>query len=171
MKGSALLKVVVVSDTHMPRMAKTLPSVLVKDLQTADLIIHAGDWQTLDAYHLFSKYTSVVGVYGNVDDEEVRRQFNEKEIIHIGYYTIGLTHGHGTKKTTEERALETFGDEKVHCIIFGHSHIPVLKSVNGVLLFNPGSATDKRRQSMYSYGIITIDDELRCEHVFYQSKS
>lgn len=164
------MRVVVVSDTHMPRMAKKLPDVLEKDLQSADLIIHAGDWQTLAVYQLFSKYASIVGVYGNVDDEDVRSKFNEKEIIHIGDYTFGLTHGHGTKKTTEERALEMFTKDEVDCIIFGHSHIPVLKSVNGVLLFNPGSATDKRRQPKYSYGIITIGDELRCEHVFYHSK-
>lgn len=133
-------------------MAKKLPGVLIQDLQSADLIIHAGDWQTLDVYYLFAKYATVVGVHGNVDDDEVRSKFNEKEIIHIGDYTFGLTHGHGTRKTTEERALAMFAEDEVDCIIFGHSHIPVMKNVNGVLLFNPGSATDKRRQPQYSYG-------------------
>lgn len=165
------MKIIVVSDTHMPHMAKKLPHVLEKDLETADLIIHAGDWQTLDVYHLFSKYATVIGVHGNVDNDEVRSKFNEKEIIHFGGYTFGITHGHGTHKSTEERALAMFSEEEVDCIIFGHSHIPLHKNVNGVLLFNPGSPTDKRRQPQYSYGVITLDDDqLDAKHVFYDSK-
>lgn len=151
-------------------MAKKLPSRLAKDLRSADLIIHAGDWQTLHVYDMFREYAEVVGVYGNVDNDNVRKKFNEKEVIRIGEYAIGITHGHGTKNTTEERALAMFAEEKVDCIVFGHSHFPVSKTVNGVLLFNPGSPTDKRRQPQYSHGLITIDDELRSEHVFYATK-
>lgn len=164
------MKLVVVSDTHMPRMAKKLPSKLVEDLRTADLIIHAGDWQTVDVSRMFQEFAPVVGVYGNTDDDDVREKFNKKEIIHIGEYTIGITHGHGTKKTTEERVLKMFAEDEVDCIIYGHSHIPVCKTVNGVLLFNPGSPTDKRRQPSYSYGVLTISDRFRAEHVFYNVK-
>jgi uncharacterized protein len=41
-------------------------------------------------------------------------------------FRIGITHGHGKGKTTKKRAIAAFEDEKVDCIIFGHSHIPVM---------------------------------------------
>lgn len=48
--------------------------------------------------------------------------------------------------TTEKRAIATFEEDHVNCIIYGHSHIPALKHENDVLIFNPGSFTDKGRQ-------------------------
>lgn len=170
MMGVRFLKIVVISDTHMPRMAKKIPSVLEKDLRTSDMIIHAGDWQTLDVYDMFSQYAPVVGVYGNVDQEKVRRKLKEKEIVQFHHVTIGITHGHGKGKSTEERVFQTFADDQVDCIIFGHSHNPVMKTVNGILLFNPGSPTDKRRQKQYSYGVITIEKEWSIKHVYFDSK-
>lgn len=164
------MKIVVVSDTHMPRMAKKLPSRLVEDLQDADFIIHAGDWQTMDLYYELSAYADVAGVTGNVDGWDMVERFKEKEMIELKGFKIGVTHGHGTKLTTEKRALAAFEEENVDCIIFGHSHIPVKKYENGILLFNPGSPTDKRRQDRYSHGIIRIDGGLSAEHVYYESK-
>ncbi|MFV8830451.1 metallophosphoesterase family protein [Alkalihalobacterium sp. APHAB7] len=57
------------------------------------------------------------------------------------------------------------------CIIFGHSHIPIIKKVGSVLLFNPGSATDKRKQTHFSYGILHIVESIEPEHVFYETKN
>ncbi|KKB38817.1 putative phosphoesterase [Bacillus thermotolerans] len=59
-------------------------------------------------------------------------------------------------------------DEEVDCIVFGHSHIPYLRFEKGVLMFNPGSATDKRRLPYYSYGILTVDKTIKAEHIFYK---
>lgn len=56
----------------------------------------------------------------------------------MGEFRIGIVHGHGTGKTAEKRAIEAFADDAVDCIIYGHSHIPILKENNGVILFNPG---------------------------------
>lgn len=66
--------------------------------------------------------------------------------------------------------MEAFAVDPVDCIIFGHSHIPVLKEVNGAILFNPGSCTDKRRQLKPSFGIITVKNGLHAEHVFFDKE-
>jgi uncharacterized protein len=60
--------------------------------------------------------------------------------------------------------------DNVDCIVFGHSHIPVLKKTNEILVFNPGSPTDKRRQKEFSYGIMTIGEKIIAEHVFFPDK-
>ncbi|MEB1809287.1 MAG: metallophosphoesterase [Bacillaceae bacterium] len=164
------MKIVVVSDTHMPRKAKELPPRLLRDLKTADLIIHAGDWQIISVFEELSKYARVVGVSGNVDGPDIKSHFKEKLILSINGFKIGVVHGHGQKLTTEKRALATFKEDHVDCIIFGHSHIPILKRVENVLLFNPGSATDKRKQTHFSYGILHIGESIEAEHIFYETK-
>jgi predicted phosphodiesterase len=65
-----------------------------------------------------------------------------------------------------------FADDGVHAVLFGHSHVPYCEWHGGVLCFNPGSPTDKRRQPNYSYGIIRIaNDKLEPQLVFYSDKS
>jgi predicted phosphodiesterase len=43
-------------------------------------------------------------------------------------------------------------------VVFGHSHIPYLDDALGLLLLNPGSATDRRRQSACTIARLTIED-------------
>jgi uncharacterized protein len=164
------MKVVVVSDTHMPKKAKQLPSRLLSDLGACDLIIHAGDWQTVDLFYELKQYAPVIGVNGNVDGPELKGLLKSKEIVKACDFYIGVVHGHGTGKTTERRAIETFADDDVDCIIYGHSHIPVVKEINGRIIFNPGSPTDKRRQKEFSYGILTIGEKIIAEHIFFEDK-
>ncbi len=152
------MKIVVVADTHLPKRSKGLPEQLKEELSTAEQIIHAGDWQTIEVYEEFKKYGEVIGVSGNADDEVIRELLPTKRIVSCMGYKIGIVHGDGKGKTTEKRALETFQDDEVDIIIFGHSHIPYIRYVNGVLLFNPGSATDKRKLPVYSFGTMTIDE-------------
>ncbi|WP_100011506.1 metallophosphoesterase family protein [Lentibacillus sediminis] len=165
------MKVTVIADTHMPKMAKELPARLVQELNTTDLIIHAGDWNSIDVLQCLAAYAPVKGVYGNVDSEEIIEQFPEREILHISGHKIGVVHGHGTGKTTEKRALDAFSEDVVEMIIFGHSHIPMVKYVKKILLLNPGSPTDKRKLPYYSFAVLNIDKEIQAELIFYQEKS
>lgn len=161
------MKIVVLSDTHMPKKAQQLPERLKEELPSADLIIHAGDWQTLEVYEELKKYAPVKGVYGNVDGEEIQAQFPYKQIVEVEGKRIGLVHGHGEKKTTEKRVVEAFEGEEPDLIIFGHSHLPLLRFVKKTMLFNPGSVTDKRRLPSYSFGILTMEANIRAEHIFF----
>ena len=165
------MKVVVISDTHMPRKAIQLPRILKRDLEECDFIIHAGDWQTVDLYYQLQQFAPTIGVTGNVDGRELKSLLKTKELFIIGEFRIGIVHGHGTGKTTEKRAIDTFADDVVDCIIYGHSHIPILKENNGVILFNPGSPIDKRRQKEFSYGILTIGEKIIAKHIFFEDSN
>lgn len=164
------MKIVVISDTHLPKRKKGLPARLIEELQEADMIIHAGDWQTIDVYKELQKYAKVVGVYGNVDDEEITELLPSKIIVKACGFTIGITHGHGKGMTTEKRAIAAFEGEKVDCIIFGHSHIPVKRCEGDIFIFNPGSPTDERRQKQYSFGMFKISDKIIAEHIFFNEE-
>jgi uncharacterized protein len=163
------MKITVLSDTHMPRRGKGFPEALVKDMEESELIIHAGDFQTSEIYNSLSEYGELTGVVGNVDGEELKRILPKKKILEVHGIKIGIVHGDGKGKTTEKRADEAFSNEDVDIIIFGHSHIPYLRYHQGVLLFNPGSPTDRRRQPAYSHGVLLIEDESSwtLQHKFY----
>ncbi|MEH7012483.1 metallophosphoesterase family protein [Neobacillus niacini] len=164
------MKIVVLSDTHFPKRKKGLPTRLLEELKDVEIIIHAGDWLTIDVYHELQAYARVEGVYGNVDDEEIIGLLPSQKIVEVGGFTIGITHGHGKGKTTEKRAIASFEEEKVDCIIFGHSHIPVKRYEGDILIFNPGSPTDKRRQKLFSFGVITLSDKIIAEHIFFNEE-
>ncbi|MGM9921753.1 MAG: metallophosphoesterase family protein [Bhargavaea sp.] len=165
------MKIVILGDTHMPRMAKALPPRLIPELETADRIIHTGDWQTLEVFHKLNRYAPVDGVYGNADPPEIREQFGREKRFSFDGITVSLVHGDGKGKTTPLRALETFREEQPDIILFGHSHIPYHEHHDGIVLFNPGSPTDKRRQPEFSFGILeTAETGFTLHHIFYSSK-
>lgn len=166
-----MIKITVLSDTHMPRMSKVLPAPLIHDIQDSDFIFHAGDWSDMPVYEELSSMGKVHGVTGNTDLIMLRGILPEQTIVEAGGKRFGIVHGHLGKGSTEENALAAFSGEEVDCIIFGHSHIPLLKQHGNCILFNPGSPTDKRRQQQYSHGVITIDGDIHAEHVFYDHKS
>ncbi len=141
----------------------------MKELEDADFIIHAGDWQTIDVYEELIHYAPTTGVYGNVDDNQIKEKFDLKSIVEIGSLRIGITHGHGRRKTTEKRSVELFEGDGVDIVIFGHSHIPVHKEYDGKIVFNPGSPTYKRRQPKYSFGKLELSEDgcFTLEHVFF----
>ncbi|MFS0576460.1 metallophosphoesterase family protein [Sporosarcina sp. 179-K 3D1 HS] len=160
------MKIVLLADTHLPSGRNKLPSRLLEACGTADLIIHAGDWKSMQVYEELSQYAEVIGVSGNVDDEDIRRSFPLKQTVEVSDYRIGIVHGHGEGKTTEKRALEAFEDEAVDIIVFGHSHIPMMRYAGKTLMINPGSPTAKRKLPNYSFCILHIEQEVRVEFVF-----
>lgn len=165
------MRIGIISDTHMPTRAKQLPQALRTGLSGVDMILHAGDWTKLDVADALQQIAPVDGVAGNNDGEDIIRRFGRKKILTLAGYRIGIVHGDGFKKTTEVRAWEAFAGDKVDIILFGHSHVPFLRRHQGVLVFNPGSATDKRRQPQYSYGILTLGDTAQAQHFYYDDKS
>ncbi|CAI6033145.1 metallophosphoesterase family protein [Cohnella sp. JJ-181] len=170
------MKILVVADTHMPRMSKRLPSALLRELTDAAAIIHAGDWTRMSVYEALAAYAPVYGVVGNNDGPEIAARFGMRELLTLDGCRIGVVHGHGAplRTKTEAYALSAFKSEKLDAIVYGHSHVPILRRepAGGMLIFNPGSPTDKRRQPRYSFGIMeTKDGKLSARHVYYTDKS
>jgi hypothetical protein len=44
--------------------------------------------------------------------------------------------------------------------VFGHTHYPVNRKIDGVYFFNPGSAVDKRFAKSRSIGILEIGTDI-----------
>lgn len=151
------MKIGVIADTHLYHRAAPLPPVVLHIFADADYIIHAGDIVGRDVISLLETLAPVTAVAGNLDTDEVRERYGEKKIIHFGPFSIGLCHGDGKKGRTLDRAIGCFQGEQVACIIFGHSHTPYTGYHGGILVFNPGSPTDKRWNRHYSVGMIELN--------------
>ena len=161
------MRIIVLGDTHIPKRAKELPSRLIEELKNAELIIHTGDWSSMEVYEELRQFAEVKGVTGNVESDEVIEFFPKRTVIEAGGFRLGVIHGDGTKWTTERRALEAFSEEQVDVILFGHSHIPYLRYHKKKLLINPGSPTDKRQSPFKSFVILDIQDTIRPSFVFF----
>ncbi|TXK85458.1 metallophosphoesterase family protein [Paenibacillus sp. N3.4] len=165
------MRIGVIADTHLSERVQKLPDALVEGLQGVELIIHAGDWISPHVIGLVEQIAPCESVIGNNDGPDIRKRYELKKLLTYGGFRIGLIHGDGFRKTTEERAREAFEDEQPDIIIFGHSHIPFDQTIHGIRMFNPGSPTDKRRQPLYSYGILRLGESIHAEHFFYDNKS
>lgn len=155
----------VVADTHMPRRGKRFPTALVAGLDGVDMIIHAGDITEGWVLEELSKLAPVTAVAGNVDSPEVAEANGYRKTLDIQGKTIGVFHGHGSGGKTVERAYSAFSG--ADCIVFGHSHIPYCRRHGDVLMFNPGSPTDKRRQPQYSYGLLFVEDIITGKIIYF----
>jgi putative phosphoesterase len=154
------MRVGVLSDTHIPEITEDLPSSIYKDFSNIDLIIHAGDIVDLNTLKKLKKINVVEAVCGNMDYPEVRKLLKQKEIINVGGFKIGIFHGWGPPSGLIALLKGEFKNQKVDCIVFGHSHNPVSAVDAGVLYFNPGSPTDKIFAPYNSYGILEISDKI-----------
>ena len=149
-------KIGVISDTHIPQF-KQLPPAIWQHFDGVERIIHAGDLSVLSVITELETIAPVVAVQGNIEEEEVMLQLPIKREIMVGNCRIGIVHILGDSRTRARVARQEFPNARV--VIFGHSHIPWNEDANGQLLFNPGSATDRRRQPTCSIGLLQVDDD------------
>ena len=145
------MRLLLISDTHVPRRARDLPAAVWAAVESADVVVHAGDWvepPLLDA--LEERARRLVAVWGNNDGDELRRRLPEVSRCELGGLRLGVVHETGPAQGRERRAAAAYPDLDV--LVFGHSHIPWdTTTATGLRLLNPGSPTDRRRQPACTY--------------------
>ncbi|MEU5256562.1 metallophosphoesterase family protein [Streptomyces longwoodensis] len=152
------MRLLLVSDTHLPKRAKVLPAPLLDEIPRADVVVHAGDWvdtATLDL--LEERSRRLVAVYGNNDGPALRARLPEVAYADLGGLHFGVVHETGPAQGREARCAARFPDLDV--LVFGHSHIPWDTTAStGLRLLNPGSPTDRRRQPHCTYLTAAVTD-------------
>jgi putative phosphoesterase len=141
---------VVIADTHIPRRARGLPEELISHLKRADLILHAGDLIEASLLDELSLYAPVRAVKGNVDLPE--SNLPETIEFDFGDARTAMIHDSGRKWGRRKRLKKRFPTARV--VVFGHSHAPFLEDEDRLLLLNPGSPTDKRRQPRRTFALL-----------------
>lgn len=151
------MRVVVLADTHAPRHWKGCPPAVARHLRGADLILHAGDVCVSSVLDELSAYAPVKAVRGNNDGADVA-EWGAPDTLEITLdgLPVAMIHDSGTAAGRTRRMSRFFPEAGL--VVFGHSHIPMDETGDGVRVFNPGSPTDRRRQPHGTVGLLLIED-------------
>lgn len=152
-EATSALKIGLVSDTHGlydPRVGQAL--------RGSDVILHAGDVGSTQVLDELGLIAPLQVVRGNVDRPDAGWPLSLT--LTLSGLTIHALHvlpvaqsdlaawAQSTQASQRlpkpaERLLHAF-DPSVEVVVFGHSHLPCLVALGGVMWVNPGSAGPKR---------------------------
>ncbi len=149
-----MIKIGLLSDTHLHTVTDEFKENVHRAFNDCQVIIHAGDLTEISILAVF-KNKEVHAVCGNCCNFLTHAALPEKKSVNIGGYMFGICHGAGNRINIEERMYDLFAE--MDCIVFGHTHIPVCKTVGGILLINPGSFSSTGKYGAPgTYGIIEV---------------
>src|ERR1051326_274565 len=120
--------IAVISDTHLPRGARRIPDGCVEHLKAADLILHAGDFVSIEALEEIEAIgPPLAAVHGNVDSTAVRNRLPAERTVDASGVQIAMLHDAGPSRGRIERMRARFPD--AGAVVYGHSHIPLHEEI------------------------------------------
>ena len=157
--------IAVISDTHLPRGARRLPEACVERIAAADLLLHAGDFSTLEVLReLEAIGPPVVGVHGNVDSAELRRLLPEERVVEADGARIAMVHDAGPARVASHGCAPASASARTSSSSATRTCRCTSRADDGFQIFNPGSPTDRRRAPTHTMGLINVGSGLlSCE--------
>ena len=156
------MNIIVVSDTHGD--FDTLYDI-VRQNEDCDLFIHLGDGENEfeDVRSVF-QFKPFIFIKGNNDWGDYPRNL----VTELGGVKFYMCHGHNFDRAhLKDHLAATAQVNGCSAALFGHTHLPVNEYMNGILLFNPGSAVLPRGGNAPTYGMIRTGDDgiVEAEHI------
>jgi putative phosphoesterase len=145
------MKVGVISDTH-----GLLRREVFERFADVEHILHAGDVGPAELLTELEAIAPVTAVWGNTDGFEIRARVPEVAEVTLGGVRIVVVHGMQVGSPTAEKMAAAYPDAGM--VVFGHSHVPVIRTVGSVLAVNPGSAGPIRFREKPTLAIATLED-------------
>ena len=151
------MNVLVVSDTHLgAATVDRMPPEVWTLADEADVVLHAGDVCERAVLDALGRRATVHAVLGN-NDHDLRGQLPEVLQVELGGVRIGMIHDSGLTAGRGPRMARRFPHADV--VVFGHSHDPLVEPVEGgLLLVNPGSPTQRRRQPVHTVAWLEVSE-------------
>jgi len=147
-------KIALLSDNHSWPADELWPY-----LEGIDEVWHAGDMGSFESIDPLIKAFGFRGVYGNVDNAQLRAEFGENNIFEIEGVKVVMTHIGGYPGRYKSRVKDLLEVEKPDLYICGHSHI--LKVVRDnkldLLHMNPGAYGHHGFHKVRTFLRFTID--------------
>lgn len=126
-----MFRIGIISDTH-----GLLRPEAERGLTGVDHIIHAGDIGRPEIVDALRRIAPVTAIRGNVDSGDWARDYPDTNLVLLAGKSIYVLHDLKTLKTDPVAGVAV--------IVSGHSHVPKIDTVGGVLYLNPGSAGPRR---------------------------
>ena len=161
-------RLALISDTHIyPSGQRRLPPQVLELFERAgvDRIVHAGDVVCQAVLDELATIAPVLAVRGNNDAGEFGRSLPLMIEVTANEQVIRVIHGHGGRSA---RAVATSVSIGTACVIYGHSHIPMVERAGEAVLVNPGSPCDRRWHPHFGVAFLEIGaDPIRPELILF----
>jgi uncharacterized protein len=140
---ATIFRIGIISDTH-----GLLRPEAVRCLAGVNHIVHGGDIGNPDIVTQLRRIAPVTAIRGNVDTAGWANEFPTTETVRLAGRSIFILHDLKDLRIDPH----TLG---IDAVVSGHSHVPKVETVDGVLFLNPGSAG--RRRFKLPITLATID--------------
>lgn len=129
-------KIGLMSDTH-----GFVDPKIYSYFKNVDEIWHAGDFGTIEVIDELRKFKPLRGVYGNIDDHNIRKEFPESLRFKCEEVEVLMIHIGGRPGKFSQTTIEELKKGVPKLFICGHSHILLVKMdpINKMLCMNPGA--------------------------------
>jgi putative phosphoesterase len=134
-----------ISDTH-----GLLRPEAVAALAGSDFIIHAGDVGDPEILVELARIAPVTVVRGNIDTGSWANAWPQTAVLEVGDISILVIHDMAELDLDPAAAGYS-------AVVSGHSHQPRIRTQDGVLLVNPGSAGRRRFKLPISLGRLHVE--------------
>jgi len=129
-----------ISDTHIPSRAKSIPQSVFKIFENVEYVIHAGDLVELSVIDELEQLAPVLAVHGNMDIPQVSGALPILNSLKIFDWKIGVIHDPGAVYGMG-RIREIVKQNFFNVLVYGHTHSSNIKWEGRNLYINPGSPT------------------------------
>lgn len=129
-------KILLLSDTH-----NYIDETILKYATQADEVWHAGDIGTISVAKQLQAVAPLRAVFGNIDGQDIRREFRENQFFNCEEVSVFMTHIGGYPSRYAFGILPKLQELRPKIFICGHSHILKIifdKKLN-ILHLNPGA--------------------------------
>ncbi|MET1124493.1 MAG: metallophosphoesterase [Archaeoglobaceae archaeon] len=146
------MRVVAVADTHLK--SWEVPEKLEEMIKKADIVVHAGDFDSYEVYERFADF-ELVAVAGDSDDERIRSKLPSEAVFEAEGLKFGVVHRGNYLNEFHDLGYKAL-EMGVDFLIFGHVHRFVLERLR-VPVLCPGSPTQPRL-SVGSFAELVVED-------------
>ena len=148
------MRALVLSDTHLgAATVDRLPAEGWEMAADADVVLHAGDVVDAEVLSALAERGPVHAVLGN-NDVGLVGQLAERLEVDLDSTLVAMVHDSGPTAGGPDRLRRWFPSARV--VVFGHSHDPLVEDHDGLLLVNPGSPTQRRRQPVHTVAWLEV---------------
>ena len=149
------MRLIVFSDSHGTD--AFISAVMSRMAKNADIAIHLGDgFRDLERLRVSYPSLELITVSGNSD---ISYGLPTERVLELSGKKVFITHGNRYGVKTDLTRLYYAATERgADICLFGHTHVPLNITENGILFFNPGSIGHARNGGTPSYGVIDISE-------------
>lgn len=151
------MRIGITGDTHGNLQAMRQ---LLKTVEPVDYWLHTGDYSQDARFLVAETKLPLLMVAGNCDKPSGRG--NVDEFVVLAGKRIWLTHGHRYMKEYQVEELAWWARKlEADIVVFGHTHVPLIKWFGDKLFINPGSLALPRGEEGPTYAILSLQEGQR----------